>query len=470
MRARSYILNVCVAAACMAFFLATGCANSTDQNITQPIESPYTQGTAREVGTSGSEPYLPISRSIGSSCSCSTFMLHTDDALLIGHNLDADRKVPGTIVINKRNVEKRGVSLQELMYGAAPPNPDMAWTSRYGSVTFNAWGKEFIDGGINEAGLYIHEMSLPGTRFPEDDELPRMFMMQWMQYQLDNYASVEEVLLNLSTIVLDGWPWHFFVSDRDGNTAAIEFVDGDIQVYTGESMPIPVLCNTAYPEELANLANYVGFGGEEPVRLQDKRTERFVHAAHMIQNAPPTVDEGYGFEILETLERGLTQWSIVIDVNQGIVYFRTSTDGRIKYFDMAHLDFTLDTPVRMLDVNARLGGDVLDYFVDYSQVRNQRAAKEGIETTDSYEEGFSRPMAQYGLGLDEMIDRACAAANGGSCASSPVDAEIAGAVDSIPEDTLSKPGQVPYWILLPLAAVLILLLSASLLLVYRNRR
>jgi choloylglycine hydrolase len=397
-------------------------------------------------------------------------MLRTDDAFLIGHNLDNGRPVPGTIVINKRNVQKTGVSVYELLFGVKPPNPAIAWTSRYGSVTFNAWGKEFIDGGINEVGLYIHEMSLLGTRFPEDDERPRMFMMQWMQYQLDNYASVEEVLSNLSTMVLDGWAWHFFVSDREGNTAAIEFVDGVLTVYTGDSMPISVLCNRAYPEELANLERYAGFGGEQPVRLRDKRTERFVHAAHMIQNAPRSVDADYGFKILKTLERGLTQWSIVIDVNQARVYFRTSLGKQIKYVDMARLDFSSDTPVKMLDINAPLSGDVFDYFVDYSPERNLRAAKEGIESTDSVEQGLSRAMAPHGYTLGDLIDRACAVANGGSCASSPAGAETAGGVDAIAEDALSKPGQTRNWILWPLGAVLALLLSASLLLVHRNRR
>jgi choloylglycine hydrolase len=313
-------------------------------------------------------------------------------------------------------------------------------------------------------------MSLLGTRFPEDDERPRMFMMQWMQYQLDNYASVEQVLSNLSTIVLDGWWWHFFVSDREGKTAAIEFLDGDITVYTGDSMPIPVLCNTAYPNELANLEAYAGFGGEKPVRLRLKGTERFVHAAHMIRNAPESVDSDYGFEILKTLERGLTRWSIVIDVNQGRVYFHTSEGRKIKYFDMARLDFSPDTPVKMLDVHANLKGDVLDYFVDYSPERNRRAAKEGIETTDSYEQGFSRHMVPLGYGLDDLTDRACAVANGGSCAASPADSETAGGVDAIAADALSKPGPTRGWILLPLGAVLASLLSASLLLVHRHRR
>ena len=70
----------------------------------------------------------------------------------------------------------------------------------------------------------------------------------------------------------------------------------------------------------------------------------------------------------------------------------------------------------------------------------------------------------------DLIDRACAVANGGSCASSPADAETAGGVDAIAEDALSKPSQTRNWILLPLGAVLALLLSASLLLVHRNWR
>jgi penicillin V acylase-like amidase (Ntn superfamily) len=464
MRRMGYILTVCV-----SLLLVTGCAVSTDQSATQPIDGLDGQAAVLGRGPSGTDLCPPTPPSVGSGSSCSTFMLRTDDAFLIGHNLDEGWERPGTIVINKRNVQKTGVSLGELIVGQKPPNPAIAWTSRYGSVTFNQWGKEFIDGGINEVGLYIHEMSLLGTSFPEDEERPRMFMMQWMQYQLDNYASVEEVLSNLSTIVLDGWWWHFFVSDREGHTAAIEFLDGDLNIYTGDSMPIPVLCNTAYPDELANLEGYAGFGGEEPVRLRHKGTERFVHAAHMIRNAPESVDSDYGFKILKTLERGLTRWSIVIDVNQGRVYFHTSEGRKIKYFDMAGLDFSPDTPVKMLDVHADLKGDVLDYFVDYSPERNLRAVKEGIESTDS-EEGLSNSLAQFGYGLDDLIDRACAFANGGSCASSLADAETSGGVDAIAADALSKPGPTRNWILWPLGAVLALLLSASLLLVHRHRR
>ena len=398
-------------------------------------------------------------------------MFRTDDAFLIGHNLDSGREVPGTIVINKRNVKKTGISILELIVGIKPINPSIEWTSRYGSITFNAWGKEFIDGGINEAGLYIHEMTLQGTRFPEDDEVPRMFMMQWMQYQLDNYAKVEEVLLNLSTIVLDGWTWHFFVSDKDGNTAAIEFIDGDLNVSTGNSMLMPVLCNDAYQEEMVNLRNYTGFGGEEPISLRDKGTARFVHAACMIQNAPQSIDPDYGFKILKILERGLTQWSIVIDMKQGRVYFRTSTGRKIKYFDMSRFDLSPDSPVKMLDINANIKGDVFDYFVDYSPRRNLRAAKEGIESTDSYEQGLSKSLEQYGYDLDDLIDRVCTAANSESCGSSLADAGSSENTNDIAEDALSKPNQNDNRILLLILGIFLAsLISMSLFLFYRKRR
>jgi len=120
MRGMGYILTVCV-----ALLLVTGRVVSTDQSATQPIDGLCAQGTVRGRGTCGTDLCPSTLSSVGSGSSCSTFMLRTDDAFLIGHNLDADRKVPGTIVINKRNAQKTGFSLIELMYGVqlAPSYP-----------------------------------------------------------------------------------------------------------------------------------------------------------------------------------------------------------------------------------------------------------------------------------------------------------------------------------------------------------
>ena len=463
MRRTGFILMVCV-----VFSLVTSCVVAGGPSGTLPADGLREDPTRDRVASSATGLCPPILPFVGTSSSCSTFMLRTDEAFLIGHNLDSGRAVPGTIMVNKRGVEKTGVSLHELVLGFKPPNPAITWTSRYGSVTFNAWGKDFIDGGINEAGLYIHEMTLGETVFPEDEDRPRMFMMQWMQYQLDNYASVEEVLANLSNIVLDGWTWHFFVSDRGGNTAAVEFIDGEPYTYADESMPIPVLCNTAYPEELTNLEEYAGFGGKERVRLRDKNTARFVHAAEMIRSAPESVSVDYGFKILKNLERGGTQWSIVIDVNQGRVYFRTTVGRKMKYFDMTRLDFSPDTPVKMLDINAEPRGDVIEHFVDYSPELNRQATKEGIESTDSYEGGLSSSLARWGYDLSDLIDRACAIANDGPCPSPPAAPDPPAGV-SMAEDAGSSEAQPPKRIWVPVGLALAALALAAFLLFRRNR-
>jgi len=115
--------------------------------------------------------------------SCSTFLLRQPQGALIGHNLDAPYHVPGVIVCNPRDIQKTSMSFFELVSAQKPPAPPLWWTSTFGSVTFNPMGCEFPDGGINEVGLYVQEMTLPGTRFPSDPQRPRMFMAQWIQYR-----------------------------------------------------------------------------------------------------------------------------------------------------------------------------------------------------------------------------------------------------------------------------------------------
>ena len=101
---------------------------------------------------------------------CSTFMLENGDELLFGHNLEqGNSQVPGLIFVNKRNTFKQGRTLSELMTpGGSDPSSEK-WISRYGSVTFSVFGKDLIDGGMNEEGLYIWEMTYQLTRKIEND-------------------------------------------------------------------------------------------------------------------------------------------------------------------------------------------------------------------------------------------------------------------------------------------------------------
>ncbi len=125
---------------------------------------------------------------------CSTFKLQKGNALLYGHNLNQPGiNVPGQIFINKRGVFKIGRSLSEMVTKDGKNPSGLSWISRYGSVAFSTFGKDMPDGGLNEARLYIWEMS-NDTEYPKKPALPKLSQMNWMQYVLDSFSTTDEVV------------------------------------------------------------------------------------------------------------------------------------------------------------------------------------------------------------------------------------------------------------------------------------
>ena len=340
--------------------------------------------------------------------SCSTFMLHHGLELIAGHNLDGNAFIPGVIVINKRNVYKEGVTWEELSSSKIVTYSKPNWTSKYGSVTFNPMGRDFPDGGMNEEGLFIWEMSLNETRFIEDEAKPKLFMMQWMQYQLDNHESIDEVIKSASEIMLDGWAWHFFTADRNGTCSSIEFLDGKLVIHAGENMPVTALCNAQYSLEMKGLKEFKGFGGGKSVEMEKRDIPRFVHAAHMIKNYDPAISGNivfYGFDILKQLERGGTQWSVICDLKNLHVYLRTPVAREIRHFSLKSFDLSCNTPVKMIDMHANLSGDITKDFVDYTPETNRKFVQMSSDAVSNMAEGFEESLISQGITLEILIDR-----------------------------------------------------------------
>ncbi|MGD1045060.1 MAG: hypothetical protein ABR936_07005 [Bacteroidota bacterium] len=80
---------------------------------------------------------------------CTTFCLRDSINIVFGKNQDHIIGY-GYLMINKRNVKKT----------AFFPYDDISagWISKYGSITFNQYGKENPIGGMNEAGLVVEEI------------------------------------------------------------------------------------------------------------------------------------------------------------------------------------------------------------------------------------------------------------------------------------------------------------------------
>src|SRR5437763_15834564 len=85
---------------------------------------------------------------------CTTFCMASDGRFVFGANYDWDTGV-GLIMVNKRNVAKDS--------GTGRP---AQWVSRFASITFNQYGRDYPTGGMNEAGLAIALMALDQTQYP----------------------------------------------------------------------------------------------------------------------------------------------------------------------------------------------------------------------------------------------------------------------------------------------------------------
>ena len=325
---------------------------------------------------------------------CTTFQLRHKDYVFVGKNYDWMVE-EGLIVVNKRGVSK--VAYQSTVDNTGLGTP-AGWTSQYGSITFTQYGRELSPGGMNEAGLVIESMGLfhntPNRKYPDPDDRVSILASQWRQYQLDNFASVKEVIesdAHLRIRPRKGIHAHFIVSDMEGNCATIEYLDGKMVCHTGETLPYRALTNSTYERSLDFLKKDTI---PEPDRF--KSIERFIRAAKMVESYNPetsTTPVGYAFEILESVSWSAdrewngtpytsnTRWSIVYDQKNRQIHFRTHGNPKIRVIDMASFDFSCQTPVQILDVTANLSGDVSRSFVDYTRQGNRELIENAFTKT-----------------------------------------------------------------------------------------
>jgi len=301
---------------------------------------------------------------------CSTFQLQHGKQLVVGKNFDFHTDI-GMVIINKRNVAKTAL--------LSSPEKPARWVSKYGSITFNQVGREFPFSGINEAGLVVEIMWLEESKYPDPDERPAIGELQWIQYQLDNSSSVDEVIKSDAVIrISQSSPVHFFVGDSRGKAAAIEFIDGKLVFHTADNLPVKVLTNHTYQKSLQYLKTHKGFAGQEKLSFTRSSLDRFATAAKKIkdyrsQRQPSTPIVEYAFDILSAVSQGkVTVWSIVYDVTHSRIYFKTVRENEIKIIRLQDVDFTCGPPVKVLDMNTDLKGNVTKQFVDYTTEMNRK--------------------------------------------------------------------------------------------------
>jgi len=292
------------------------------------------------------------------SFACTTFFINKNGQMVFGRNYDWVTGA-GIVCTNLRGLQKTSMKMED--------GNTLNWVSHYGSISFNQYGNEFPTGGMNEKGLVVELMWLEGTRFPDPDDRPSVNVLQWIQYQLDQNKTVDEVIATDKILRINskGTPIHYLVADANGNVATIEFLNGRMVVHTGKELPFPVLTNNTYDESLQKTK------GLTNRTFADNSIDRFANACSMVQQfqlrdiKTPVVD--YAFSILDKVSQNdWTKWSIVYDLTGRKISFKSHDFTDIKTVSFSSFDFSCSSPPKMFNINQNSQGDVSSSFKTFS--------------------------------------------------------------------------------------------------------
>jgi len=303
--------------------------------------------------------------SFQSAFACSTFLLEGPGKMYFGKSYDWDQG-HGALLVNPRGLSKRALALHP-----TDKNPHV-WESLYGSLTFNQVARELPLAGINEKGLTV-EIMVVGSQDPDPDTRPTVNELQWIQYVLDRYESVKDVMEHLEEVRISRVQAqvHYLVCDVKGICGSVEVLGKKFVRHWGETMPVKALTNHPYSQLLDYLDKFVGFGGALAMPTSQHSMDRFARVAMLAKAGEATQD--YAFSILKTVfTPHHSQWNVVYDLNNLSVAYKTNPDEKARHVEVKDLDFSCRKNVVARDLES-------DKFTEFTPAKNAELLNETVK-------------------------------------------------------------------------------------------
>lgn len=310
---------------------------------------------------------------------CTSFSLSDSRHHFFGKNYDFPIG-NAHVSINKRNLVKVSLPLND--------EKRVAWVSKFGSITFNQFGKEMPSGGMNEAGLVIELMALDKPEYPAIDSRFGLTELQWIQYMLDNYSSVDEVLASDNAMrmsLYSTYPIHVLISDKSGDAGVLEYVNNKTVIHHNHSLPFTALSNDTYDNSLNYMKHFRYIHSPRQLPQTTSSLDRFVRASYYTKNYNRRYNPiDYSFMILGSVNQGyFTQWSIVYDINNMKISYKTLNNDKIRTISMNDFDFSPVTPALYIDIDSDIQNGNSD-FMPYSSTENKALIELVFSSLDEF--------------------------------------------------------------------------------------
>ncbi|GEK46235.1 choloylglycine hydrolase [Bisbaumannia pacifica] len=315
---------------------------------------------------------------------CTRVLWNDNDlAVVVGRTMDWPESTEPVLTVMPRGMERDGGRTGSTV--TVEENPAQ-WTSQYASMVTTIYGVGSVD-GFNERGLAGHLLYLNAADFGErDPSKPGVQAGLWLQFVLDNAATVAEAIEALDTVQIVMTEAaghksyvHMAIEDANGDSAIIEYIDGEPVIHHGQEYRI-MTNDPTYDEQLELLAqlDFSDPSSDTPLPGNVKATDRFQRAAYYSAMLPEPSNEREAIAGILAIARNVsvpfgapykdfgiynTEYRTAINLTDRRYFFELTTSPNVIWAELDGFGLEAGAPVMTLDPDdIDLAGDVTASF------------------------------------------------------------------------------------------------------------
>lgn len=161
----------------------------------------------------------------------------------------------------------------------------------------------FLLDGMNEYGLTIGCMAIPNAENVIDPEKVTLGSLSFMRLVLDYAINIDEAISlwdDYNVYFPPGPDLHYLIADATGNSAVIEWVEGEMIILRNEQM-------------WQVSTNFVIYGSSNSTK---QGCNRYTTCESVLSDNEGNIDPIEALNLLETVSQSSTQWSVVYNVQK----------------------------------------------------------------------------------------------------------------------------------------------------------